>query len=271
MRHTISFSALALLAVVCALPQASLAQTASAPQNVALASSAVTSPTPAPLPGTDEILQKYRTALGGEAATARFTTQVLKGIYQTEDLSSFAGVEIISKAPNLSFTKITFPNGVTVHEVCNGKAAWLEDTVGGIHDFNGAALESRIHSSSFGNRADLLARMAPGHVLGIEQVGTHSTWVVAFTPNKKVSSKVYFDRGTGFAVRVDDTLHLEDGDYTVQTFLDDYRPVDGAYFPFRMRHVERGNVFTIRVTQIRNNVAVDNSVFVKPGTPSVSE
>ena len=53
------------------------------------------------------------------------------------------------------------------------------------------------------------------------------------------------------------------GDYMVQTFTDDYRPVDGAYFPFRIRQVEKGNIFTVRITQIKNNPRVDDSVFLK--------
>jgi hypothetical protein len=220
------------------------------------------------MPTTDEILQKYRSALGGEEAWATITTRTLKGIYQTEDLSGFAGIEIVSKAPNMSFSKITFPNGVTVHEVCDGKSAWLEDAVGGMHEFTGVALQGRIMEASFRNRADILARMSPGRVLGTAQVGSHNTYVVGFTPEKKVSSKVYFDQETGFAVRSDDVFHREDGDYAVENDLDDYRPIDGVYYPFRIRHVERGNVFTIRVTQIKNNVPVDATLFVRPGSPA---
>jgi hypothetical protein len=61
-------------------------------------------------------------------------------------------------------------------------------------------------------------------------------------------------------------MHREDGDYNVQTYLDDYRPVDGAYFPFRVKHVEKGNVFTVKVTQIKHNVPVEDTVFLKPAS-----
>jgi len=110
--------------------------------------------------------------------------------------------------------------------------------------------------------------MSPGKVLGGARVGAHSTYVVGFAPDKKVSSKIYFDQETGFAVRADDVFHRDDGDYAVETDLDDYRPVDGAYYPFKIRHIERGNVFTIRVTQMKNNVPVDASLFVRPGSPA---
>ena len=51
-----------------------------------------------PLPTTDEILQKDRSALGGEEIWSAISTRSLKAIYQTEDLSGFAGIEIVSKA-----------------------------------------------------------------------------------------------------------------------------------------------------------------------------
>jgi outer membrane lipoprotein-sorting protein len=248
----------------------SAAQTASAAPVVA----ATVSPSPAaaaptadtPLPTALEILQKYEAAIGGKGAWSGITTRSMKGIYQTEDLSAFAGIEIIAEAPNKTFTKITFPRGIIVREVCDGKAAWVEDPRGGVHQFTGASLESRLRQASFANTGETLLLTLTGRVLGTAQVGAHSTYVMEFSPAKNITSKVYFDVASGLAVRADDTLHRDQGDYTVQTYMDDYRPVDGAYYPFRIRHVEQGNVFTVRITQVRNNPPVDDSVFQKTGS-----
>ena len=49
-----------------------------------------------------------------------------------------------------------------------------------------------------------------------------------------------------------------------QTFLDDYREVDGVFFAYKYKHVEKGNVFTVRVTKVENNAAVDDSLFTTP-------
>jgi hypothetical protein len=240
------------------------AQTGSQTALVARTTAEPTSSAVTPLPTTDEVLERYREATGGREIWSTFTTRATKGIYQTEDLSGFAGIEIIEKAPNLSFKKTTFANGTTVREVCDGKSAWIEDAGGNRIEFTGAALESRLQAALFGNRGDFLARSSPGRVLGTAQVGSHSTYVVSFSPGKQTSSKVYFDTQTGFVVRVDDVFHRDDGDYLVETDVDDYRPVDGAYFPFRVRHIERGNIYTIRVTQIKNNVPVDDTIFARP-------
>lgn len=255
-----------LVVVVSRLLSASPTVAQAAPQSVLVAASTAASASGAekPLPTTDEVLERYRAATGGSALWSTFTTRMTKGLYQTEDLSGFAGIEIVEKAPNLSFKKTAFSNGITIREICDGKAVWIEDAAGNRLELSGAALESHLQAARFGNRGDFLARSSPGRVLGIAQVGAHSTYVVSFSPGKNVTSKVYFDIETGFAVRVDDVFHRDDGDYPVETDVDDYRPVDGAYFPFRIRHVERGNVYTIRVTQIKNNVPVDDTLFAKP-------
>jgi hypothetical protein len=216
--------------------------------------------TPAPA----DIVKKYEVAMGGREAWTHFNTRYMKGIYQTEDQSGFATIEIYSEAPNSRYMKIAFPNGAAVRETCNGKTAWLEGPRGDMLEFSGAARVAWMHESEFNRGTTLLLDLPPGKTVGAAQVGKYSTYVLDFQPSKTITSKVYFDSASGFVVRVDDTVHQTGGDYVVQTFFDDYRPVDGAYFPYKIRHVEKGNVFTIRVTKLENNGAVDESLFTKP-------
>jgi len=250
-------------------PSRASAQSSSSP--VAAAAADPTAPIPghaaAPatvLPTTKELLEKYQSVTGGKDVWSTFQTRWIKGLYQTEDASKFAAIEITSKVPNKVLTKITFGNGIVIREICDGKSAWVEDFRGGMHELTGAALESRIRHASFNDRADALLMAITGHVLGLEKVGARPAYVLEFSTEKRATSKMYFDEQTSLVIRVDDAIHREDGEYNVQTYLDDYRPVDGAYFPFRIKHVEKGNVFTVKVTQIKNNVPVDDTLFLKP-------
>jgi outer membrane lipoprotein-sorting protein len=236
------------------------------PPSKATPVSSVTAVAPAApfLPSTKELLEKYEAASGGRSVWAGFSTRYMKGIYQSEDASAFAEIEVFSKAPDKVLSKITFSNGMVLRQVCDGKSAWIEDPAGRMHLITGPALRSRIRQANFHDRVDALLMAVSGRVLGTEKVGAHSTYVLEFSPEKEIVSKIYFDTTTGFAVRADDNLHRDDGDYQVQSYMDDYRLVDGAYFPFRIRHIEKGNVFTVRITQIKNNVPVDDSLFLKP-------
>lgn len=228
-------------------------------------------PADAPLPSAEEIVAKYEAATGARDVKAAFGTRFVKGLYQTEDSSGFAGIEQFSKSPNKRYSKISFTNGITVREVCDGKSAWIEDPLGGVHGYTGAALESRLRAASFGNGEGLLNLNMPGRVTGVTQVGAHTTYEVYFSPKKKYTLIVYFDTTSGLVVRADDVFQRDDGPYTVQTFLDDYRPIDGLNVPFKFRHVEKGTIFTIRVTQIKNNPPVDDSLFVKPDTRAATQ
>ncbi|MFZ3199926.1 MAG: hypothetical protein WA175_02120 [Candidatus Acidiferrales bacterium] len=253
------------LALLCVQASFAEAQTA-VPVEPLTASSTTAAPgAETALPTSVEILDKYEAATGGHDAWSRFKTRSTRGIYQSEDESTFAGIEILNESPNKMSTTITFPNGASIRETCDGKSAWAEDSGGNIHEFTGVQLESILRDSAFGNRAEVLRQMGPGRVSGISRVGTHSVYVVEFSPEKDISSKAFFDTDSGFIVRTDDTFHRPDGDHIVETDFDDYSTVDGAYFPFRMRHVERGNVFTVHVIQVKNNAPVDETVFEKAG------
>jgi hypothetical protein len=216
------------------------------------------------LPTPKALLEKFESTSGGREVWSGFNTRLMKGIYQTEDGSGFAGIEILAKAPNKSLITITLGNGMVIREVCDGKSAWLEDPRGGAHEFTGAALESRIRQANFNDRATSLLLALTGKVVGTAQVGAHQTYVVEFASQKNITSKIYFDAASGLAVRADDDIRQGGTDYKVETYMDEYRLVDGALFPFRLRHVEKGNIFTVRLTQIKNNIPVEDSIFLKP-------
>ncbi len=152
-----------LLGVVSLCGGRALAQTTTAPDAVTSASSLAPASTEGrPLPTATELLKKYENASGGREAWSSFTSRFMKGIYQTEDASSFAAIEVFSEIPDKSFTKISFPNGLTIREVCDGNSAWLEDPRGGMHEFTGAALESRLRAASFNGKGAALLMMLTG-------------------------------------------------------------------------------------------------------------
>jgi hypothetical protein len=238
-----------------------------APAQAPVTQISAATPAPAgesPLPTTKELLDKFEKASGGHEALANLTTRYMKGIYQTEDESGFAAIEIFSKAPDKTYLKISLPNGMVMREVCDGKSAWMEDLSGRLHEFSGAELESRIRHANFSDQAQGILMALTGHVVRMEKVGEHTTYVVEYSPEKKTTARAYFDAESGFPVRTDEIMHRDGAEYRVETYLDDYRAVNGTYFPFRLRHVERGNVFTVRITQVKNNAPMDDTLFQRP-------
>lgn len=221
-------------------------------------------PADAPLPSVKALLTKSDDAVGGLEAWKKTTSRKMRGVYQTEDNSMFLAIEILQKSPNKSLSKITLPNGVMVREVCDGKSAWVETSMGGYQSFTGAALAAKLKAAEFNDRARLEMLALTGKVTGMEKVGAHTAYVLEYTPEKKTFSRVYFDADSGLIVHTEDTYTTAEGPYTVKLDLDDYRDVDGLKFPFRMKRTEKGAIVNIRLTQVIVDPPLDDTLFLKP-------
>jgi len=219
------------------------------------------------LPTVKEILAKFEAASGDRAQWKKFTSRQARGFFQTEDAAIFGGIEILSKAPDKVFMKVSLPGNLLLREVCDGKSAWVEDPFGGVQELTGVSLQDRIRRADFYGSASAILFRSTGKVLGTGRVGTHMVYIVQSSPREGLVEKIYFDVDSGLVVREDMIAESEDGPVVVENYLDDYRQVDGIRIPFRMRRVEKGAVFTIRLTQLRHNVPVDDALFQKRLSP----
>ena len=280
MKTLIKRAVVLLLAAVIVLllaPRGVFSQTAS-PTNIAMVreklagtdsgdNAANAAPKPdAPIPSLKEILARAEKSMGGSEAWKNTNTMMMKGVLQTEDASAFVAIEIYKKAPDKSLLKMKLPQDMEMREVCDGKSAWMEDPRGGYHEFKGAELESRLKRSQFSEQSKMILLAATGKVLGAEKIGLHSVYVVEYSSQKNETTKLYFDEESGLVLRSEETAAKPDGTYTTKLDMDDYRNVDGMMVPFRMKRTEKGSVIKIKLTQVKNNLPIDDEMFVKPAS-----
>jgi zinc protease len=265
---------IAAVIVLLLLPRGVVSQTPSA-SNASMATAKVTansapaetaSKPDAEVPTLKEILDHAQKAVGGEEAWKSVNTRLMKGLYQSEDSSAFVAIEIYQKSPDKTMYKMKLPQDIILRDVCDGKAAWVEDPRGGYHEYTGASLASRVRRSQFSEQANTILIAATGKVLGMEKVGTHNAYVVEFSPQKNEKAKLYFDVESGLEIRTEETYSSPEGPYVVKLDMDDYRDVDGMKFPFRMKRTEKGAIINIRLTQVKNNFPIDDELFAKPAS-----
>ncbi|MBS1840375.1 MAG: hypothetical protein JSS69_02135 [Acidobacteria bacterium] len=220
----------------------------------------------AELPSLKDILERAQKAVGGEEAWKSVNTRLMKGVYQSEDSSSFVAMEIYQKSPDKTMYKMKLQQDIVMRDICDGKTAWIEDPRGGYHEYSGAALASRIRRSQFSEQANMVLIAATGKVLGVEKTGTHNAYVIEYSPQKNETAKLFFDTETGLEIHTEDTFMSPEGPYVVKLDMEDYREVDGMKFPFRMKRTEKGAVINIRLTAVKNNYPIEDELFAKPAT-----
>ena len=253
-----------ILVISCGLVSLALPGAFGARSGLALAAQAS-----APTPSLDQILDKYVQAIGGRAAVEKVTTRMMKGTLElpaTGDAGSIVPgtIEVYQKAPNKRLSTVVIPGNGTDQRGYNGTAGWFVDPDEGPKDLSGPDLDA-MKSDAPLNREIRLKELYPKMtVAGKATVAGREAYVVE-APLGDGVEKFYFDAGNGLLVRDDAPVQIPDEGLTTQvSLLEDYRDVDGVKLPFAIRRTRPDGDSTIKFTEIKNNVAVDDAKFEKP-------
>jgi photosynthetic reaction center cytochrome c subunit len=216
-------------------------------------------------PTADQLLDKYVKALGGAAAIDKVTSRVMKGEI-TFGEKSFP-IDIYSKEPDerISFTHMTEGDSVTAF---NGHEGWLgmpgrplREMHGG--DIDGASIDADLHLAT-----DLKQMFSEAKVQGKQKIDDHETYVLAGRREGRTPIELYFDVQSGLLVRMVRYGETTLGRMPTQIEYADYRDVNGVNVPYRWTLARPGGRFTIQVSEVKENVPVDDAKFAKPASPA---
>lgn len=215
-------------------------------------------------PTADQLLEKYVNALGGASAIDKITTRVMKGTIDVGGKS--LPIDIYCKAPDerISFTHMPEGDSVTAF---NGHEGWLGmpgRPIREMHgsDLDGAAIDANLHLPT-----QLKEMFTEMRVRGTERIGDREAYQVVGQREGKPPIRLYFDQESGLLVRLIRYGDTALGLLPTQIDYADYREVGGLKMPYRWTLARPGGRFTIQVSEMQQNVPVDDSRFVKPAPP----
>jgi photosynthetic reaction center cytochrome c subunit len=212
-------------------------------------------------PSADQLLDKYVQALGGAAAVDKITSRVAKGTIEVGD-KSFP-IDLYSKDPYKRISVTHMPEGDSV-TAFNGQEGWL-GTLGHpmreMHgpDLDGAAIDADLHLATHLRR--IFSKLSTH---GTEKIGDHDVYEVVGQREDKPPLRLYFDQQSGLLVRLVRFGETPLGRLPTQIDYADYRVADGVKVPFRWTLARPNGRFTIQVTELKQNVPVDDAKFAKP-------
>jgi len=223
--------------------------------------------TPAPpraRPSVEEIFARYLQAIGG-ANAGNTKTLFMKGARVASQNRNVAN-EITLSLPDKLLVLGTTPQG-SVRQILAGDNGWV---------LSGTNLRTLSPTEVADARRGLQALFgivkvthSPGMQLaGMEKIDGRDMWVVAkSTPEKIVSYD--FDTETGLLRRTRTINHTTALPIPEQIDFEDYRDVDGVKLPFIIRSsaIDTYDSWTRTFTEIKRNVAVDDSLFAQPVVP----
>jgi zinc protease len=220
---------------------------------------------PAPAtPTADQILSRYLAAEGGRAAWQKIASRISTGKIDVPAMSLSGTVEIYEQAPDRAFGKVTIA-GASFRQGFDGTVGWTDDPQNGLRVEAGEELAETRRESDFYHTLDLRKIYATFTVTGLEKIGDRDAYLIeAALPEGGDPDKMYFDTQTGLALRVISHRHGADGVTEFRQDFEDFRDVDGIKLPFVIHQWQGDTAYTITISEVHQNVPIDDSQFAKP-------
>jgi hypothetical protein len=225
---------------------------------------------PTAMPSAAQIVDKYVQAIGGKAAWEKITSRISKGTFEMEQMPGDATEEIYAKAPDKQMTITNAPSFV-VKRGYNGSIGWEDMPQTGLHDLNGDQLASMKRFSDFYLPIHLDQDYPTMAVKGKETEGGHTMYEIEATPPEGGLEQFYFDVDSGLLLRHVAEIDGPNGKTEFDSNFDDYRTVDGIKLPFVLHQSMGDFSWTIKLTDVQQNVPIDDAKFDKPTPESDSK
>jgi len=225
---------------------------------------APTPPSAAKLPAAKEILDKYVNAIGGREALLKIRSRYQTGTIELSPMGVKGTVESYSRADNRSLTKISLVGIGDVLDGYDGSTAWTSNPMQGSRVKAGKELQQTIRMNDFGRDANLEKSYTTLTVKGVEKVGERDSYVVVGSNDGFPDDVLYFDTETGLILRTDNIVIAPEGQQATTSFYEDYRDVNGIKSAFKIRAKTPAFEITTIVTEIKYDVAIEDSKFKQP-------
>jgi len=212
-------------------------------------------------PKADQLFDKYVKAVGGEAAIDKVSSRVMKGTITFGDRN--LPIEIYSKDPEkrVSFTHMSNGDSITAF---NGHEGWLGFPKGPVHEMHGPDIDAAAMDADLQFAVHLKSMFSEAKVEGMEKIDGHDAYLVVGSREGKTALRLYFDEQSGLLVRLIRFGETPLGRLPTQIDYADYRESGEVKIPFRWTLARPSGVFTIQVTDVKQNVPVDDAKFARP-------
>jgi photosynthetic reaction center cytochrome c subunit len=215
-------------------------------------------------PSADQLLDKYLQAVGGAVAVEKVTSRVMKGTITFGDRN--VPIDIYSKDPDkrISFTHTPDGDSVTAFD---GHEGWLGFPGRPAREMHGSEVDAAAMDADLHFAAHLKGVFNSEEVHGTEKIGDRDAYLVIGRREGKPPSRLYFDERSGLLLRLVRYGETPLGRMPTQIDYADYRDVGGVKIPFRWTLARPSGRFTIQVSEVKDNVPVDDAKFAKPPAP----
>jgi zinc protease len=203
-----------------------------------------------------QIIQKYIEVIGGREKLSKIEDRVteMKGNVQKVDVE----MTIYQKQPD-KFKQVIHAGEVEQTILFDNDKGYLKIN-DQIKDILGVELAKLKNESTLNLLLNLDTNVIHLTYLGIDTVESKPAYKILLK-NSSLNWIHYYDVSTGFKIMDEKPVTASQGIFLQETHYSDFRPVNGIYFPFKIKQKLGQQDMEFDVTSIKLNTGIDDSEF----------
>ncbi len=215
---------------------------------------------PATKPTIDAILQKYTQAVGGKENLAKISARTITAS-RVEPDGKTEPEEILQKA-NKILIVTKYPQAV-VSEAFDGASAWKRAGEKEISLKTDEAEQIKRNAQFFAFN-DLKTIYPKIEYRFTDKIDGREVYLVTATTADNQRERLYFDAQNGLLVRRVSSVPTVLGAFQYQVDYADYKDFGGVKLPATVRYASPNVVWTRKISDVKNNAAIDDTKFNVP-------
>ena len=209
----------------------------------------------------EQIIAKYVEAIGGAAALQRISTRQEKGTINISGRN--LPIEILSRIGGKQLTVIHLPNGDSI-TAYDGASGWTSAPNRPVREIPSVEVASAKPEVDLQLPLHIKQLFNEVKTAGTEKIGDRESYVVAGINSGEIAAKFYFDKESGYLLRILRYTKSPLGRNPTQIDYADFRTLNGLKVPFQKTIARPNSRLTVQIEHAEFNAPVDETKFARP-------
>ena len=217
------------------------------------------------------ILDKFVEVTGGKEAYGKLQNRVTKGTYELVGMDIVGNTLVYQARPSKRYYRFEADAFGTLEHGTDGDVVW-EKNKRELRMKDGEDRLAALHEAFFDSVADWRKLYKKAECVGIADVDGKPCYKVVLTPAEVKQPRThYFDKQSNLLVKTETQVDDSRGEFLMETYPSEYKPVDGILIPFRSRVTVADSQRLSVTDSVEHNVNIPDNQFKMPEDSKAGE
>lgn len=218
------------------------------------------------LPDAEVILDKYVKATGGQAAYDRITNRITRVGFEIPGQNMKVNITVYAARPNKTYVVVESSMFVMMSGTSDG-VVWETSTMQGAKIKKGSEKTNALRDAIFDKAVYWRKAYKKAECTGIGTVADKPCYKIAMTPHEGTVETFFFDQASNLLVKIGTVVENPNSPIPIplETFLSDYREVDGILIAHKLTRNAMGQEQEMIVESVEHNAEMPEDRFALPG------